>query len=177
MIVAERYAKALMQLATETGNTDAVRSDMKAVHTICSESHEFIRFLESPVIKTDKKVEVMTSIFKGKVSDLSLSFLLLITRKSREAIISHIAAAFENQYKSNRNILTAVITSAHGLDEVTRKKVLDLVKEQTKAEVDLIEKVDPSTIGGFVLRIGDRQIDRTVSRQLAEMKKTLVKVN
>lgn len=177
MIVAERYAKSLMQLAAETGKTEAVRNDMKAVHAICIESSEFTRFLESPIIKTDKKVEVMNAIFKGKISDLSLNFLLLITRKSREAVIQHIAAAFENQYKSDRNILTAVITSAHGLDEVTRKKVLDLVKEQTKGEVDLIEKVDPSTIGGFVLRIGDRQIDRTVSRQLAEMKKSLVKVN
>ena len=177
MIVAERYAKSLMQLAAETGNTDAVRSDMKTIHAICAESSDFVRFLESPIIKTDKKVEVMGTIFKGKITDLSLSFLLLITRKHREAIVHHIATAFESQFKKDRNILTAVITSASGLDETTHKKVLELVKEQTKCEVDLIEKVDPATIGGFVLRIGDRQIDRTVSRQLAEMKKTLVKVN
>lgn len=177
MIVAERYAKSLMQLATETGKTEAVRADMQAVHGICAQSSDFVRFLESPIIKTDKKVEVIQSIFAGKVSDLSLNFLVLITKKSRESIIKHIADAFENQYKADRNILTAVITSAKGLDAKTRNQVLELVKAQTKAEVDLIEKIDPATIGGFVLRIGDRQVDRTVSRQLAEMKKTLVKGN
>jgi len=177
MIVAERYAKALMQLANETGKTELVRADMQTLHGICAQSSDFVRFLESPIINTDKKVEVLKSLFAGKLSELSLSFLVLITQKSREAVIKHIAEAFENQYKTDRNILTAVITSAKGLDAKTRNQVLELVKAQTKAEVDLIEKIDPATIGGFVLRIGDRQVDRTVSRQLAEMKKTLVKGN
>src|SRR5690349_6499674 len=160
MIVAGRYAKSLMDLATEKHKLDDVRKDMKLVQQVCNENREFGLFLDSPVIKTDKKVEVINSIFKGKVSDLTLSFLVLAVKKHRESFVPEIAKAFDEQYKLNRNILSAVITSASGLDDKTRQKVLDLVKSQLKGEVELVEKVDPKTIGGFILRIGDKQVDR-----------------
>ena len=66
-----------------------------------------------------------------------------------------------------------MVTSAKGLDAVTKNKVMELVKSQLKGEVELVEKVDPSTIGGFILKIGDQQIDRSVSRQLSTLKKEL----
>jgi F-type H+-transporting ATPase subunit delta len=152
---------------------DAVRNDMKSVEKLCQENREFALFLESPVIKTDKKISVLNSIFKGKVSDLTLSFLVIITNKHREGIIFEIASAFNEQYKQNKNIFTAVVTSANGLDKASKQKVLDLIKSQLKGEVELIEKIDPSTIGGFVLKVGDKQIDKTVSRQLIDIKKHL----
>lgn len=173
MIVATRYAKSLMELAVETNQLDAVRNDMKAIKQVCDENREFGLFLDSPVIKTDKKVSVLTAVFKGKISDITLSFLNLIATKHRESLISEIATAFDDQYKANKNILTAVVTSARGLDASTREKVMDLLKAQSKGEVELIEKTDADTIGGFILKIGDRQIDRTVARQLSNMKKEL----
>jgi F-type H+-transporting ATPase subunit delta len=174
MIVAERYASALMGLADENGKTDKVRADMQAVHALCRNSHDFIKFLESPVIKTDKKLSVLSSVLKGKISDLSFSFIELITKKHRESYIKDIAGAFEEQYKKKHNILTAVVTTAAGLDATTREKMLELVKSQTRGEVDLVEKTDPATIGGFVLKIGDRQVDNSVARKLADMKKKLI---
>lgn len=174
MIVANRYAKSLMELAVESKQLDAVRADMKTIEKVCAENREFELFLNSPVIKTDKKLTVINSLFKGKISDLTLSFLNLITSKHREAYIHEIASAFDEQYKADKKILTAVVISASGLDDVTRKKVADLVKSQTNSEVELVEKVDPATIGGFILRIGDKQVDRTVARQLNNLKKQLV---
>jgi len=173
MIVANRYAESLMGLAVESNQLDAVRADIKTIQQVCKENREFTVFLNSPVIKTDKKLAVMSNLFKGKVSDLTLAFLNLITSKHRESIIPEIAEAFETQYKTNKNIFTAVVTSARGLDETTRQKVKELVKAQMKGEVELVEKVDANTIGGFILRVGDNQIDRTVARQLSNLKKEL----
>lgn len=173
MIAATRYAKSLMDLAQESNQVDKVRTDMKTVAQLCDESRDFSLFLKSPVIKTDKKLQVITNVFSGKISPLTLSFLSLITSKNREAYIHEIAKAFDEQYKLNKNIFTAVVTSASGLDKATREKVLDLVKSQMKGEVDLVEKIDPRTIGGFILKIGDRQVDRTVARQLNNLKKEL----
>ena len=173
MIVANRYAKSLIELAQESNQVDAVRSDMKLIQKICDENREFSLFLKSPVIKTDKKVEVLNSIFASKISAVSLSFLKLITNKHRESIIEDISKAFEDQYKINNNIYTAVITSAKGLDATTKSKVIDLLKNQMKGEVELVEKIDVKTIGGFVLTVGDKQIDKTVARQLSNMKKQL----
>ena len=174
MIVASRYAKSLMELAVENKQLDAVKNDMKTIQLVCNENREFILFLNSPVIKTDKKLAVLSDLFKGKISDLSLSFLNLITSKRRESYIGDIAAAFDEQYKENKNIFTAVVTSANGLDEKTKQKVIDLVKSQMNGEVELTEKIDPNTIGGFILKIGDRQVDKSVARQLSNLKKELL---
>ena len=103
MIVAGRYAKSLMEIAQEKNSVDKVRGDMKLVEEVCKENHEFVLFLESPVIKTDKKLAVINSIFKGKVSETTLAFLNLITSKSRESILKEIAHAFGEQYKQNKN--------------------------------------------------------------------------
>ena len=177
MIVASRYAKSLMDLASESRKLDEVRNDMKLVQQVCQENREFNLFLNSPVIKTDKKIEVLNSVFKGKVSTLTMSFLVLAAKKHRESFVPAIAKAFDEQYKRDKNILSAVITSASGLDDKTRQKVLDLVKSQLKGEVELVEKVDPKTIGGFILRIGDKQVDRSVARQLNNLKKEMTKQN
>lgn len=174
MIVANRYAKSLMDLAVESKQLEVVRADMQSIEQVCKENREFELFLSSPVIKTDKKLTVMNEIFKGKISDLTLSFLNLITSKHRESLVGHIATAFDDQYKTNKNIFTAVVTSAKGLDESTKQKVKDLVKSQMNGEVELIEKIDANTIGGFILRIGDKQLDKTVARQLSNLKKELL---
>jgi F-type H+-transporting ATPase subunit delta len=173
MIAATRYAKSLMDLVIESNQLDAIRNDMKAIEKTCAQNSDFVLFLKSPIIKTDKKIEVLKALFEGKISALSLSFLNLITSKNREAYIQEITHAFDEQYKTNKNIFTAVVTSAKGLDSISKQKVLDLIKSQIKGEVELLEKVDANTIGGFILKIGDKQIDRTVARQLSNLKKEL----
>lgn len=172
MIVAPRYAKSLLDLALEKGQLEAVYGDMQQLKRVSDGNHDFVLFLNSPVVKTDKKVAVLNALFKGKLSDLSMSFLTLMTNKHRESYLPQIAESFIAQYKEHKKILTAVVISATGLDDTTRAKALELVKAQAKGEVELVEKVDPSVIGGFVLRIGDKQVDRTVSRQLANLKKS-----
>lgn len=173
MIVASRYAKSLLDLAVEKGQLDAVYADMLQVSEVAANSKDFINFLNSPVIKTDKKIAVLKSIFEGKVNTLTLGFFNVVASKRRESVIPEMASSFVEQYRAHKNILTAVVTSAAGLDAATRQKALDLVKAQMNGEIELVEKTDPNLIGGFVLRIGDKQIDRSVSRQLTNLKKEL----
>jgi F-type H+-transporting ATPase subunit delta len=173
MIVASRYAKSLLDLAVEKGQLDAVYADMLQVREVAGGSKEFITFLNSPVIKTDKKIAVLKTIFEGKVNALTLAFLTIVANKRRESVIPEMAASFIDQYKAHKNILTAVVTSAQGLDAATRQKALDLVKAQMNGEIELVEKTDANLIGGFILKIGDKQIDRSVSRQLSNLKKEL----
>ncbi len=173
MIVASRYAKSLLDLAVEKGQLDAVYADMRQVSEVAENSKEFVNFLNSPVIKTDKKIAVLKSIFEGKLNALTLGFFTVVATKRRESVIPEMATSFIEQYRTHKNILTAVVTSASGLDAATRQKALDLVKSQMQGEIELVEKTDPKLIGGFVLRIGDKQIDRSVSRQLSNLKKEL----
>ncbi len=171
MIIAIRYAKSLLDLSLEKGKLEEVYKDMTLVANVCQENHDFITFLRSPIIKADKKMEVIDAVFKKNVSELSRNFLDIITRKGREKFIGDIALSFIEQYKENKKILTAVITSANGIDEQTRTKVLELVKGSSKSEVELIEKTDKNLIGGFIIRVGDRQVDASIRRKLDQLKK------
>lgn len=173
MIVANRYAKSLMDLALENNQVDVIRSDMKRVEKLCNNNREFTLFLQSPIIQVDKKIKIIESVFIKHIHKITLNFLILITKKHRSSIINEIAIAFDEQFKLTRNIFTVIITSADILDNNIKKKIEELIKSQMNGDVEIIEKIDPDTIGGFILKVGDIQIDRSVSRQLNDIKKQL----
>lgn len=173
MIVASRYAKSLLDLAVEKGQLDAVYADMLQIKAVCDASKDFILFLNSPIIKSDKKIAAIKAVFEGKLNPMSIGFLTIVTSKRRESVIPEMAESFIEQYRTHKNILTAVVTSANGLDAATKQKALELVKTQLNGEIELVEKTDANLIGGFILKIGDKQLDKSVSRQLSNLKKEL----
>jgi F-type H+-transporting ATPase subunit delta len=174
MIVATRYAKSLLDLAIEKGQLEKVNADMNLIDEVCKGSRDLVLMLKSPIINTDKKQVVLKEVFGAKVSDMTMQFMNLMTEKKREDVIQEIGAAFQLQYKTYKSISTAYVTSAVALDTETKAKILAIAKGEAKGEVELTEKIDPALIGGFVLRVGDKQIDESVSRKLAEVKKTLL---
>jgi F-type H+-transporting ATPase subunit delta len=175
MIVATRYAKSLIDLSVENKQLDETRNDMKLVKQICAENHDFVVLLNSPIVKTDKKQDILNAVFSGKISKLSLSFLNLLTKKRRESYIPEIAVAYDEQFKTQKNITTAVITTATGLDAKLKTRVLEIVKQSAgNGEVELVEKVDASILGGFVLSISDKQLDQSVKRKLNDLRKNLL---
>jgi len=171
MIVASRYAKSLIDLAIGTNQLEEVRVDMALIKKVCLENREFVMLLESPIVKTDKKMAVFKKIFEGKISATTLAFLNLIATKRREGYIDNIAYAFDEQYKTHKNITTATVTTAVPLDKATKEQLYQLVKQKAKGEVDLIEKTDKDLIGGFILTISDNQIDASIKRKLNELRK------
>ena len=172
MIAASRYAKSLIDLAIETKQLDEVRNDMLLVGGVCTGSPDFIKLLESPVIKTDKKLSIFKEVFKGKISKLTASFLNLIASKRRENYLFAITKSFDEQYKIHKNIITVKVESAIALDADSKKQILALVKKTVSGEIELVEKTDPSLIGGFVLTINDSQVDQSVKRKLNDLRKT-----
>lgn len=172
MIVANRYAKSLLELAVEKGQLEKVFADMQYVQGVCSGSKEFISFLNSPIIGTDKKQAVLKSVFGNNISELTAGFFHILTGKRRENYLGDIAKSFVAQYKEHKHITTAIVTSAAGIDAGARAKILEIVKQSAKGEVELVEKVDKDLIGGFVLRIGDKQVDASISRKLNDLRKS-----
>ena len=169
---ATRYAKAFLDLAIEQNAVEQAYTDMKFVADVCASNHDFVVFLKSPIIKTDKKQSVLKQIFEGKLSKVSDAYIHLITEKRREIFLPEIAHEFIEQYKENKKILTAVVTTANGIDEAIRKKVMEIVKGVSKSDVVLQEKIDKDIIGGFILRVGDKQVDASVARKLNTLKRS-----
>jgi F-type H+-transporting ATPase subunit delta len=170
--VASRYAKSFIDLAMEQGVLEQAYNDMKYITEVCESTHEFVTFLKSPIIKTDKKQAVLKQIFSGKLNKVTDAYIHLITSKKREIYLAEIAVEFINQYKEKKKILTAVVTTANGIDDVIRKKVMEIVKGLSTSEVVLKEKINKDIIGGYILRVGDKQVDASIARKLNSLKRS-----
>jgi len=167
-----RYAKSLLDLALENGSLEQVYADIVLIQHTIKESRDLAAMLHSPVIKTDKKKAILEEIFVKNISPVTNAFLQLIATHRREEFLEMIAEAFIDSYKKHKKILTAVITTAFGLDEEMRKKVFELVKKQMNSEIELVEKVNKNLIGGFILRVGDKQNDASILGKLRLLERT-----
>ena len=170
--VAYRYARSLMQLAIEQNQLVAVQEDMRLIANTCEGSRELVLLLKSPVIKGDKKDKILDRVFAGQIGTMTSSFMGILVRKGREAMLPEIAEAFEEIRKVHDGVVTCVVTSAAPLDEDARKKVTALAAEKYPGKsITLSEKVDKNLIGGVIVRIGDEQYDGSVSRRLNDLRR------
>ncbi len=174
-IVASRYAKSLLELSVEKNNLDTINKDMVQLSDICKESKDLVNLLNNPVVNSDKKNDVFDKLFKGKIDELSLSFIHLITRKNREDLLPGIAESFTNLYKKHKHILDVELISATQLEETVKSKIIEKVKSKYDGfTINLIEKIDPSLIGGFIVKIEDKQIDTSIASQITNLKNILL---
>ena len=172
--VAARYAKSLLDLGKEMGTLSAVKDDMDLLSKTMADSRELRLLLRNPIVKHDKKLAILKAIFEGKVSDMTLRFFTILTDKNRESAIEGIGPEFLMQYNILRGIQSAEVTSATPLTPAARAEMQALVTRETGlTEVQLTEKVDPELIGGFVLRVGDNQIDDSVRTSLRKLRTSL----
>jgi F-type H+-transporting ATPase subunit delta len=170
---ARTYAKSLLDLAVEQGAIEDVKNDMALILNVCEESSELQVVLSSPVVSSDKKLRVLNELFDKKVSKLTSSFIELIVRNGRGSVLANIAFSFADLYLAHKNVLRAAIKSVDGVSESLKTKVAELVKTTYNKEALIEEVKDETLIGGFVITIGDKQIDASVSRQLANLQNAL----
>lgn len=164
--VASRYAKSLLDLALDKNILEQVYQDMVMFSNICQQNHDFVLMLKNPIINHDKKKAILYSLFKGKVSEATLSIFDVIVRKNREAFLPAIAAEFINLYRQQKGIEKVTITTTFPLTPELRSKFKQAITQKVGKQIDLTEKTDPSLIGGFVLKIGDKQMDNSVRSRL-----------
>lgn len=174
-LAGNRYAKSLIGLSVEKNELDVIYNDMVLIASTIESSKDLSLLLKSPVVKTDKKQEILTAVFNKNTSELTNSFLMLISSRKREGLIGDIANAFINQYKIIKNIIVSEVTSAVKLDDSQKKKILQLLNTDESSKVEVIEKIKPEIIGGFVVRVGDKQIDASISRKLDDLKQDFSK--
>ena len=164
--VASRYAKALLGLASERGELKAVESDINTLSSLVDSSKEFELLLVSPVVKPDQKKAVLTALLKDKLSEVTFMFIILLVSKGREGAIVSIVEEAKSQLRAMNNIQAATVKTASPLDDDSRAKILAQVAKLHNGEVELKEIVDPEILGGFVLRLDDKEIDASIKRQL-----------
>jgi F-type H+-transporting ATPase subunit delta len=171
--IAVRYAKALFLSAREQKVLDQVREDMEILLQSIEGMHEIGQLLESPIVDSGKKSAVLTELFKSSFHKLSLDFINLVALNKREEYLSGMARYFVSLYKNEKGIQVATISSAINLEKGSSNQIREMIKAAFKTEIELEQEIKKDLIGGFVLRVENRQLDASVKGKLARIKKEL----
>jgi F-type H+-transporting ATPase subunit delta len=169
--VAKRYAQGLLDFTNESGQTATVFSEMKDVVKLMKESADLNKFFLTPYIDSKKKAEVAGQIFKG-LSTSSQNLITLVIRHGRESQLKNIAQEFINKVEDINGVQRVTLTTATQLSKENLEQILrtsNLVNLNTN--FDLQVNVKPEILGGYILRVGDQQIDASVKSKLNSIKK------
>ncbi|MFY0626535.1 MAG: ATP synthase F1 subunit delta [Reichenbachiella sp.] len=169
--IASRYAKSLLELSQEKKSLAKVKKDMEMLNSVSESNRDFVLMLKNPIVQSGDKLAILTKLFKGKVDKITMSLFEIITRKHREMYLPEMANAFLHLYNETNGIVESTVTTVAPLTAALRKDISEVLDKITNSKkVELNEIVDPELIGGFVLKIGDKQIDESVSSKLRELK-------
>jgi len=172
--ISVRYAKALLQAATEAGSEDTVRGDMASLLSCINSSSDFKMLLESPVMADDRKVEIFDNLFANSFNKLTLDFFKVLVKNKRENFLRMICLNFAEFYARSKNIKRVQITSAVAATDSVKEKVCALAKSVGgDSNVELTVKVNPDIIGGLIVQVDDKVYDASVRTQLAKIKENL----
>ena len=171
--ISGRYAKALLDLATERNELAQINDQFNDLGEMIASSKELRDLLETPVIPTSTKGKVLKSLCGTEMPDLGNNFLDIILNRKREGYLANIIENFKLLYNEKMNIHPAKVRSAAPLTAEQKERILALIQTETTGTVELEEQIDPSLIGGFILSIKDKQIDASVSGKLRNLKKNL----
>ncbi len=170
--LADRYAKSLIDLASEKNILEAVCEDMRYIQALCKQSRDFLNLLRSPIIKPDQKGKLIDAVTNDKVNALTAAFNNLLVKKGRESDLPEIATAFISQFNTLKGIHQVKLTTAVAVSEELKKSIQNKVQSANNfGTVELETVTDESLIGGFVLEFNNKLVDASVAHDLREIKK------
>ena len=170
--VAYAYAKSLMELAIERGQLEEVYQDFLFLIDLVDSNRDFELAMKNPIVSSDKKLKILKELFEKRIANkTTISFFEILCRKNRESELTDIAKEVQVQYRQHNSIQVAEVTTTFPLDANLRAEFTKIVLEISGMKtVTLIEKINPDLIGGFILRVNDRQLDESLSSKLRELK-------
>lgn len=168
--VAKRYAQGLLDFTQESGNTESVFNEMKDIVKIMSQSKDLNQFFSTPIIDSRKKEAIALEIFKD-FSPVAKNIIRLIIKQGRESQLKGIAQEFINKVEDIKGTQRISLTSASKLSEQNIQKIIADSKMVNVTNYDLETIIKPEILGGYILRVGDQQIDASVRTKLSNIKK------
>ena len=168
-----RYAQATFQIALERGELDAWLYDLMLLASAL-DSRELSDYLDSPQVPVAQKVELIKNTLGDSVSPLALNLVSLLASRGISYLMPGIVEQYQQLLDAHQSIERAEVISAVPLDDSQQQKVAALLGEIVETTIKLNPRVDPSVLGGFVAKVGDRVIDGSTRTKLRIMRQDLV---
>ncbi len=167
-----RYAKAILDLASSKNSADAVANDMKVIATTIDSNLELSTFIQNPTISVEVKEKALLEVFANSNAVTNGLFHLLFENKRFE-ILEAIASEYNNLFDEANGVQVAKVTTAIAMDAALEAKVLAKIATFSDKKITIENTIDPAIIGGFILRIGDKQYNASVANRLQVLKREL----
>ncbi len=175
--VAERYASSLFELALEEGVVDSVAADLDRFQVMLDESEDLKRFVMSPVFSAEDQLKAIAALSeKAGISGFFANFLKVVARNRRLFALPGMIKAFRVIAANHRGEISADVTSAHALSAEQENELKAALKGVTGKDVAIAVTVDPSILGGLIVKVGSRQIDTSLRTKLSTLKLALKEV-
>ncbi|MDO5615443.1 MAG: ATP synthase F1 subunit delta [Cruoricaptor ignavus] len=169
--VAKRYAQGFLDFTQESGQTTSTFSEMQDIVKIMNESKDLNRFFQTPFIDYRKKTEVANEVFKA-FSPSTQNLIKLVIKQGRETHLKDIAQEFINKVEDMQGVQRVVLTTATAISQQNIDAILKSSQlVNPNAKFDLKMNINPEILGGYILRVGDQQVDASVRSKLNQVKK------
>lgn len=175
--VAERYASSLFDLAQEAGSAAAVGADLDRFQALIDESEDLKRLITSPVFSAEDQTKAISAVAdKAGITGLVANFLKVVASNRRLFAVPGMIKAYRVIAARARGEITADVTSAHALTAAQETELKAALKGVTGKDVAIAVTVDPSILGGLIVKVGSRQIDTSLRTKLSTLKLALKEV-
>lgn len=170
-----RYAKAALNLAKEANNIKEINNDMLLISSTVDGSKELQAFLKNPISKAEDKLKVINGLFGDKINSITNGIIKLLVSNKRLNLLSFVAKQYTMLFDKEQGVQIAKVTTAIPLTDALKTKVLAKVKAVTNKEATIENIIDENIIGGFILQIGDKQYDASISGKLGNLRRNFEK--
>lgn len=170
---AVRYAKAILEIADSKGLSSEVSADMALIASTIKSNSELSSFIQNPLIVTESKKDVLLEVFASVDSVTKSLFQLLLVNKRFDSLLD-IALEYNKLLDIKNGVEVAEVTTAIPMDAILEAKVSAKVATfSTSKKITIKNIVDPAIIGGFILKIGDKQYNASIANRLQVLKREL----
>ena len=168
--LAGRYASALLELAEEKKALDAVAEDFRSLQGLLDESEDLQRLIHSPIYGSEEQTKAMLAVLdKAGADDLTKRFIWVVAENRRLFALSDMISAYLSELARRRGEITAEVTAARELSDAQKDKLVESLKKAAGAKVQVDVKVDPSLLGGLIVKVGSRMIDGSLKTKLSKL--------
>ncbi|MCK4659872.1 MAG: ATP synthase F1 subunit delta [Phycisphaerae bacterium] len=172
--IADEYAEAVLRLVEERGVTDEFMSELGDFVGYIESETAFGDFLDSPIVDTESRRDLLERTLRDKMSDILLDTILVLNSKGRAGLIPLLHKRLQVALDKRRNEVEVLVTTAHPLTEELRERLIRVLADRTGCKPRLVEQVTPSIIAGVKVQIGDEVLDLSASNHLRRMREALV---
>ena len=169
--IAGRYATAIFDLATETNSVDAVAADFAALKRMIAASADLARLVRAPIFGRDEQKKGMAAVLSQMGANvLTTQFIFLLAAKRRLFSLTNIIAAFDAMVARQKGEMRAEVTSARALKDSEIEEIKRVLKAKLKRDPQIETHVDPTLLGGLIVKIGSKMIDSSLRTKLDGMR-------